>query len=232
MRSPSTTCSIALCVSEPTILCVDVSTASAPCDAALGRQVGMEAEVRPPRLVDDERHARRVADLGAARDVGDHAVVRRRDDEHGARVRRLARSAAATDVGRDAVGHAELDVVLGRDERRDAAAEHEPVDDRGVRVALRDDPRAERREREAHRVVALRRAVREEPRARDAVGLGGEQLRALVRRRRRADVDALDVLADVERQRAVAEREAQARGRRRRRPCGRGRGSGPGPRNA
>ena len=69
--------------------------------------------------------------------------------------------------------------------------------------------RAERRQREAQRVVALRRAVGEEPRARGAVGLGRELLGALVRRRRGAEVDALDVLRDVERERAVADREAQ-----------------------
>ena len=82
--------------------------------------------------------------------------------------------------------------------------EHEPVDDRRVRVALRDDPRAQRREREAQRVVALGRAVGEEERARRAERLGGEQLGALVRRRRRAEVDPVDVLRDVggERRRA------------------------------
>ena len=173
-----------------------------------GRQVGMEAEVRAPCLIDDERHARRVADLGAAGDVGDHAVVRRRDEEDGTRVRGLLQRPGDR-RGRDPVGHAQLEVVLGSDERRDAAAEDEPVDDRRVRVALRDDLATERRQREAHRVVALGRAVREEPGAADAVGLGGEQLRALVGRRRGPDVDALEVLADVERQRPVAEREAQ-----------------------
>ena len=61
------TWSIALCVSEPTILCVEVSTASAPCRQRARRQVGVEAEVRAPGLVDDERHAGRVRDLGAAR---------------------------------------------------------------------------------------------------------------------------------------------------------------------
>src|SRR6476661_3335013 len=44
-----------------------------------------------------------------------------------------------------------------------------------------------------------------------AVGLGRQRLGALVRRRRRPEVDALDVLRDVDGQRAVAEREAQRR---------------------
>ena len=111
----------------------------------------------------------------------------------------------------DAVRHAQLRVVLGRYEGGHAAGEHEPVDQRGVRVALGDDARAERREREAQRVVALRRAVGQEPRARGAVRLGGEALGLLVGRRRRPEVDAPDVLRDVEPQRAVAEAEAQAR---------------------
>ena len=83
-----------------------------------------------------------------------------------ARASGAASSAALERLRRDAVRHAELVVVLGRDERRQPAGEHEPVDQRGVRVALHDDARAERREREAQRVVALRGAVGQEPRAR------------------------------------------------------------------
>ena len=98
----------------------------------------------------------------------------------------------------------------GRDEGRHAAGEHQAVDDRRVRVALHDDVGAQRREREAQRVVALRRAVGQEPRARGAVGLGGEALGPLVGSGRRAEVDAPDVLRDVERERAA---EAAAHGR-------------------
>ena len=58
-------------------------------------------------------------------------------------------------------------------------------------------------------MVALRRAVGQEPRARGAVGLGREALGLLVGRRRGPEVDAPDVLRDVEPQRAVAEAEAQ-----------------------
>ena len=99
---------------------------------------------------------------------------------------------------------------------------HEPVDDRRVRVALRDDLRPERRERQAQRMVALGRAVGEEERALRAVGLGGEPLGALVRRRRRPEVDPVDVLRHVERQRVDADRLAQRPGRRPGRPCGPG----------
>ena len=62
------------------------------------RQRLVEAEVRAPRLVDDERHAGAVRDLGAAGDVGGHAVVGRRDDERGPRVGRRG-SAASSAAG-------------------------------------------------------------------------------------------------------------------------------------
>ena len=127
-----------------------------------------------------------------------------------ARAPGVASSAALQRLRRDAVGHAEHRLVLRRDPRRQAAGEHQPVDHRRVRVALHDDGRAERGEREAERVVALRRAVGQEPRARRAVGLGGEFLRALVGRRRRAEVHAVDVLRDVEPVRLPAEGGAHA----------------------
>ncbi len=40
IRPVGATCSIALCVSDPTILCVLVRTASAPCASALGGRSG------------------------------------------------------------------------------------------------------------------------------------------------------------------------------------------------
>ena len=126
-----------------------------------------------------------------------------------ARASGVAASASRQRARLDAVGHAQLGVVLGRYEGGHAAREDEPVDQRGVRVALGHDLRAERREGKAQRVVALRRAVGQEPRARGAVGLGGQALGLLVGRRRGPEVDAPDVLRDVEPQRAVAEAEAQ-----------------------
>ena len=174
-----------------------------------GRQVGVEAEVRSPGLVDDQRHARRVADVRAALDVGCHPVVGRRDDEDAARRARLL-DRELERLGRDAVRHPELVLVLGRDVRRDAAREHQAVDDAGVRVALHDDRRAERRERQRQCVVALARAVREEPGARGAVRLGGERLGPLVGGRGRPEVDPVDVGRHVDHQRRLAQRRAQA----------------------
>ena len=145
----------------------------------------------------------------SAADVGRHAVVRRRDDERGPRVRRVGQRGARARPGSTPWAMPSSASYSGGTKAGHAAGEHEPVDQRRVRVALRDDPRAERREREAQRVVALRRAVGQEPRARGAVGLGREALGLLVGRRRRPEVDAPDVLRDVEPQRAVAEAEAQ-----------------------
>ena len=172
------------------------------------RQVGVEAEVRAPRLVDDERDAGGRADRGAAGDVGRHPVVGRGDDPGGAGVRRRGERGLERLRG-DPVGHPELLLVLRGDVARPPAGEHEPVDHRGVRVALDDDGRPERRQREAERVVALGGAVGQEPRARRAVGLGGELLGALERRRLGPEVDAVDVLRDVEHQRVLADRRDQ-----------------------
>ncbi|HKH16981.1 MAG TPA: hypothetical protein VKA57_05605 [Solirubrobacteraceae bacterium] len=54
------------------------------------RQRVVEAEVRAPGLVDDQRHARRVRDLGERRDVGRHAEVRRGHDERRPGIGRVA----------------------------------------------------------------------------------------------------------------------------------------------
>ena len=110
---------------------------------------------------------------------------------------------------RDAVSHSQLGVVLGHDPRRGAAAEDQAVDQAGVRVALEHHRLPGGHERQTQRMVALGRAVGQEPRSLRAIGLRGEQLGALVRRRRRARVDALDVLRDVEQQSVVADRRAQ-----------------------
>ena len=61
-----------------------------------GRQRLVEAEVRAPGLVDDQRHAAACATSAQRRDVGGHPVVGRRDDERRARrpARRRARRAA------------------------------------------------------------------------------------------------------------------------------------------
>ena len=177
-----------------------------------GGQVGVEAEVRAPALVDDERDVVGVRDAREPLDVGDHAVVRRRDDERRVDPRAAAgvRQRLVERRRRHPVGEAELLVELGGDEGRHAAREHQAVDDGRVRVALRDDPRPQRGERQAERVVALRRPVGQEERPRGPVGLGGQPLGLLVGCRRRAEVDPVDVLRHVHRQGALAQRVAEA----------------------
>ena len=98
-------------------------------------QPGVKTEMRAPRAVDDKGGTTGVGDLGTAGDVGRHAVVGRRHDERCADVAGPPQRLVERLRGH-AVRHPQLVVVLGRHEARSAAAEHEPVDDRGVRVAL------------------------------------------------------------------------------------------------
>ena len=149
------------------------------------RQRVVEAEVRAPGLVDDKR------DAGGVRDVGERRRCRRPCRSRSARrrtrrARRAPRASARLErLGRHAVGDAALAVVLGRHEARQPAAQHEAVDDRRVRVALRDDRacRAARARGTARGCPASRRSsgttsARRRTRRRRALG-------ALVRRRRR-----------------------------------------------
>jgi hypothetical protein len=71
-------------------LWVEASIASAPSASGDCGQRGVEAEVRAPGAVDDQRHAGGVRHLGAPADVGRHPVVGRRDDERRACVRARA----------------------------------------------------------------------------------------------------------------------------------------------
>ena len=109
------------------------------------------------------------------------------------------------------MGDAELGVELRRGEARAHAAEHQPVDHRGVDVALDDDPLAGMGQRQADRVVALRGAVDQEPGAPRAPGLGRQALRLFEGRRLGADVDALGDRRDVVLQAGLADQLAQRR---------------------
>ena len=178
-------------------------------ESALGK-LGVEAEVGTPRLVDDERHPGGVGDLGAAGHVGTYAVVGGRDDEGGAGpgglLQRLGQALRS-----DPVRHPPLGVVLRSDEGRDAAAQDQPVDDRGVGVALGDHRGTERREGQRQDVVSLRRPVGEEPGPLCAVGLGGQALGLLERRRARAAVDSVHVGRHVEQEGVLTQRVQEAR---------------------
>ena len=188
-----------------------VDEVGAGLDRGLGQQ-RREVEVGAPGLVHDERHAARVRDLREAADVGDGPEIGgRHRDRPGGGGRGLERGVER--LGRHAVRDVKLGVDLGRDERRLQPGEHEAVDRRGVDVALHDHAAAGVAEGHARRVVSLRGAVDEKPRAPGPPRLGGEALGELERRRVRAHVDALDQGGDVERERALADRVGQRRRR-------------------
>ena len=174
-----------------------------------GRQRRVEGEVRAPGLVDDQRHATGVRDLGQPRHVGDRAEVGRRDDRRpgGAR-RRLQRPLER--LRGDAVGDAELRVELGRHEGRPQAGDHQPVDRARVGVALDHGLAAHVRERQHRDVVALRGAVDQEPAAACSPGRGGERLGLLERRRLGTLVDPRGERGDVEGDGSLAERLDEA----------------------
>ena len=210
IRPPPPRWSIAAWVRLPTILWVEETTTSAPQLERVGGQVGVEAQVGPPGLVDRQRHAALVRDLGEAGDVGAGAEVGGRDDHRRDRPRRRVERRRQR-VRRQAVGDAQVRVELGGGEARPHAAEDEAVDRRGVDVALDDDLGAVVRQRQADRVVALRGAVDQEPAALRAPGAGGEILRLLEGGRLGADVDPLGDRGDVVAQADLADQLAHRR---------------------
>ena len=176
----------------------------------VGGQIGVEAQVGAPGLVDGQRHAVAVGDRGQPGYVGAGAEVGGRDDHRpdrpGGRRERLVQR-----VRRQAVGDAELGIELRRGEARPHTAEDEPVDHRGVDVALHDHGLAGVRESQADRVVPLRCAVDQEPGPPRLPGLGRQLLRPFERRRPRADVDAFGDRGDVVAQAQIADQLAQRR---------------------
>ena len=138
-------------------------------------------------------------------DIGGHPVVGRRDDERGGRIRaRSSALASASGVTPWAIPSSTS--YSGATKLGSATAQDQAVDHARVGISLDHHPHPGRGEREAERVVALGRTVGEEPCPLRSVGLRGELLGALVGSRRGPDIDPLDVLGDVEQQRAVAER--------------------------
>ena len=180
---------------------------SAPPRSAPVGQALVEVEMGAPGLVDDQRDAR-----GRAR--------RRRAPRHAPRRRsRSARRAStasasrlrieggAQGLGRDAVGDAELGVDLRGDECRPQPREDEPVDDRGVDVALDDDWAAVRRARcelargmgqgHADGVVPARSSIDQKPAPLSSPGIGRQALSALEGCWLRPNVDPLDAGRNV-----------------------------------
>lgn len=162
----------------------------------VGRQRRVEVQVRPPGLVDDQRHTARVRHLGQRGDIGAGPEVGGGDD-HRCDCARRRLEPGRQRLGRQAVRDPQLGVELGGDEGRPHPAQHQPVDHRGVDVALDDHAIATVRERHAGGVVALRGAVDEEPGALRPPGPRREQLGLLERRRFRTDVHPLGYRRDV-----------------------------------
>ena len=126
------------------------------------RQVGVEAEVRRPRRVDDERDVVLVGRGREAGDVADRADVRRVADEHGPRVG-VPRERVGHGRGRDAERQPAGGVDLGPypdgfEARQDQAEQH-----RAVQRPADDHPVAVSAERQGDGLVGVRRPADREP---------------------------------------------------------------------
>ena len=177
----------------------------------VGGQVGVEVQVRAPGLVDDERHAARVGDLGEGGDVGAGAEVGRRDDHRRRPRPGVASSAAASESGvrpwaMPSSGSSSGATKVGRMPLRTSPSITEEWTLRWT--TTRSPPWAS-----AMQVAWLpceAPLIRNQVRARPP-GLGGQQLRLLEGRRFGADVDALGDRGDVVAQPDLADQLAQRR---------------------
>ena len=122
----------------------------------------MEAEVRRPRGVDDQRDVVRMGRLGESGDVADGADVRRVPDEDGPRVGVLverARHGRRRDAERQPGGR----VDLGPDPDGREPGEHQAEQHRAVQRAAHHDLVAVAAERQRDRLVGVRGAADGEP---------------------------------------------------------------------
>ena len=172
-----------------------------PC--SVGRQVGVEAEMRAPRLVDDEDRVMCMCDGDQCGHIGAGSEVRRRHDDGGARVRSRGERSVES-LGSQGVRDAEAVVDIGCDEGRLESGERQRVDDRRVHAALGDKRRAQSGDGETGDEISLARAVGQKPGAACAPGVRGECERG-VERVVGTDVDSLDHSLDVELEGALAE---------------------------
>lgn len=172
----------------------------------------MEAEVRAPRLVDDQGHPGGVGRVRDGAYVGHRTEIAGGDDVHGRGVRSAGERLRHV-LGAHSVGDA-LDAVDGRPHEDGVqAGQHQSVDDAGVHAALHDQGAAQGRGDHGGDLVALGGAVGQEPGAPRAPGIGG-QVQGLVQRGAGAEVDAVEQRREVEGRDPGAEpvREVRARG--------------------
>jgi hypothetical protein len=171
-------------------------------------QILVEGHVRAPRLVDNQRNAARMGDVGERAHVCDGAEIRRRDDPRSDRPRGL-RQRHVQRLRRQAVRDPQLGVELRCGEGRAQAGEHERVDGAGVRVSLHDHLVAVVGQRETRRQVALRGAVAEKPCSLCPPRLRRQPLRLLEWGRLGPDVDPVGERGYVQAQRTLADRLQQ-----------------------
>ena len=195
----------------------------------VGGELGGEGEMGAPRLVDDERHAAGVGDLGRARRRRRRRRSRsgrRRTRRPGAGPRRAPpRAPRASCSGRRRArrrSRVRRSAASGRDRTSPSI-----TDEWTLRWTIATSPRCARAMQAAW--LPPEAPLTRNQRAPRAPGLGGEALRALERRVERIgpDVDVLGPGREVQRQRFLADAPRPAPGPRRSRPCARECGTAP-----
>jgi hypothetical protein len=125
-------------------------------------QVGMEAEVRRPRRVDDQRDVVGVGRLREPGHVADRAEVRRVTDEHGSRVG-VPREGLGDGRRGDAEGQPGVGVDLGSHPDRLEPGQHQTEQHRAVQGPADDHAVALAAEREGDGLVGVRGPAGGEP---------------------------------------------------------------------
>ncbi len=181
---------------------------SAPACIAESGSAGMEVEVRPPRLVDQQRDVVLVRDRRDRFEIGRDAVVRRRNDVDRLDVR-IALERGAHFVRRDRVVHVQRLVDLGLHPHRRRARHDQAAHRALVRVARQRQLVARVERGHHHALVAAGRAVDQEERLLRAEALRGELLRVDQRLFGLQQVVEPADLGEVDRQHVVADEVAE-----------------------
>ena len=125
-------------------------------------QVGVEAEVRSPSGVDNERDAVVVRGLGEPGDIADGADIGRIADENGSGARVFGEG-SGDGCGRDTEWQAGRGVDLGADPDRGEPGEDQAEQHRAVQGAADDDPIAVAGYRQGEGLIGVGGAAGGEP---------------------------------------------------------------------
>ena len=147
------------------------------------RQIVREREMRAVRLVDEERHARLVHDLGDGTHVGGDAVIRRRNEQQRFRLRMQA-ARLAHSLRTKPVRYAKRLVNDRLDVDGTRIGKHETAENGAMHVARHKHGVARRERGHEHRMDRARRAVDGEKGRIRSIERGGEILRLLDAARR------------------------------------------------